>query len=77
MTDQPADLMAPPDLTDKEMEVLRGLCRGDKQELIASNMGVTVRWVEYLVSSIKQKFDAQTPTTAVVRAIQSGVVKPE
>ncbi len=70
MTEQPI-------LTEREMEVLKGIVRGDLQTAMAKRMGISVRRVEYYVSRIKQKFDASSSASAASKAVGMGVVKIE
>jgi len=65
------------ELTDNELEVLRGMSRGELQSSIARRIGLSESRVDQLVASIKMKFDAPTQTAAVARAVKKGLVDPE
>lgn len=65
------------ELTENELEILRGMTRGELQVSIAKRLGISNRRVDQLVASIRKKFDAPTSTSAVARAVKQGYVDPE
>jgi len=66
-----------PTLTEREMQVLQGIVRGELQAETAQRLGITLRRVEMLVSQIKRKFDAATTASAASKAVGLGVVNRE
>jgi DNA-binding NarL/FixJ family response regulator len=70
MTDKPV-------LTDRELQVLQGIVRGELQTEMAMKLGISVRRVEVLVSRIKIKFEASSSASAASKAVGMGVVNIE
>jgi DNA-binding NarL/FixJ family response regulator len=64
-----------PDLTAREMDVLRLLMRGMQNKEIAIELVVTERTVKFHVSSILRKLGAGNRTEAVAFATKLGLVK--
>ena len=70
-------MIAPPELTEKEMLVLQGLTRGDTQAAMAYRLHVSQRRIEDIVQAIKEKFEAPSSTNAVAKAVKFRVVDPD
>jgi len=62
-------------LTDREMEVLRLLARGNRNKEIAESLIISERTVKFHVGVIFQKLGVTNRAEAVSKAIQSGLVK--
>jgi DNA-binding CsgD family transcriptional regulator len=69
----PADDGAP-DLTAREIEVLRLLAEGASNKLIARALGISVHTAKFHVTSILEKLDAASRTEAVTSAIRLGLL---
>ncbi len=61
-------------LTERELDVLRLLARGQANKEIAAALFITERTVKFHVSSILGKLDADNRTEAVAIAAQRGIV---
>ena len=62
-------------LTDREMEVLRLLVRGNRNKEIAEQLIISERTVKFHVGVIFQKLSVTNRAEAVSKAIQTGLVK--
>lgn len=62
------------DLTERELEVLVGLVRGERNKEIAKSLGVTERTVRAHLSMIYLKLDVDSRTLAVAVAIERGLI---
>ena len=62
-------------LTDREMEVLRLLVRGNRNKEIAEQLIISERTVKFHVGVIFQKLNVTNRAEAVSKAIQTGLVK--
>jgi DNA-binding NarL/FixJ family response regulator len=62
-------------LTDREMEVLRLLVRGNRNKEIAEALIISERTVKFHVGVIFQKLSVSNRAEAVSKAIQTGLVK--
>jgi DNA-binding NarL/FixJ family response regulator len=62
-------------LTDREMEVLRLLVRGNRNKEIADQLIISERTVKFHVGVIFQKLSVSNRAEAVSKAIQAGLVK--
>jgi DNA-binding NarL/FixJ family response regulator len=62
-------------LTDREMEVLRLLVRGNRNKEIAEQLIISERTVKFHVGVIFQKLSVSNRAEAVSKAIHSGLVK--
>ncbi len=65
-----------PDLTEREMGVLRELARGQSNSEIAGGLFVSVETVKSHVASILTKLGVRDRTQAVIVAYESGFVRP-
>ena len=64
------------DLTERELEVLESLVRGERNKEIAIRLGVTERTVRAHLSTIYMKLNVDSRALAVVVAIERGLVPP-
>ena len=62
------------DLTEREMDVLRGLVLGHAYKEVAATLGVSLDTVRTHVRSIYQKMQVHSVSQAVARAIRAGIV---
>jgi DNA-binding NarL/FixJ family response regulator len=72
----PAAPHRPPELTDREYEVLVAMARGASNAEIAQQLGVSEATVKTHVSRILVKLNLRDRTHAVVYAYENGVVAP-
>lgn len=63
-----------PELTDREMDVLRLMVAGDSNPEIARKLVVSLSTVKFHVSSILSKLDVGSRTEAVSMALQEGIL---
>lgn len=61
-------------LTERELEVLEGLVRGERNKEIARSLGVTERTVRAHLSMIYMKLDVDSRALAVAVAIERGLI---
>jgi two-component system, NarL family, response regulator YdfI len=66
-----------PILTERELQVLQGIVRGELQTETASRLGISLSNVEKTVKTIKEKFDSPTPASAAAKAASYGIVQPK
>ena len=67
---------APPDvLSDRELEVLKLMAKGDANKEIASQLNITDSTVKTHISNIFQKLNAKDRTEAVIQSIKRGIIK--
>jgi NarL family two-component system response regulator YdfI len=64
------------DLTERELEVLEGLVRGERNKEIAGRLGVTERTVRAHLSTIYMKLNVDSRAQAVACAIQRSLLRP-
>jgi len=64
------------DLTERELEVLESLVRGERNKEIAIRLGVTERTVRAHLSTIYMKLNVDSRAQAVAVAIERGLVSP-
>jgi NarL family two-component system response regulator YdfI len=64
------------DLTERELEVLESLVRGERNKEIAMSLGVTERTVRAHLSTIYMKLNVDSRAQAVAVAIERGLVSP-
>jgi NarL family two-component system response regulator YdfI len=65
------------DLTERELEVLQGLVRGERNKEIARRLSVTERTVRAHLSMIYLKLDVDSRSLAVAVAIERGLLRSE
>ncbi len=63
-------------LTDRELEVLSAVARGDRNKEIAARLRITERTVKAYLDSIFNKLGVDSRTAAVSVAIQKGMLPP-
>lgn len=63
-----------PDLTRRELDVLRRLARGEANRAIAVELGISENTVKNHVRSILEKLQASSRSEAVVSALRLGIV---
>lgn len=61
-------------LTERELEVLQALARGERNKEIAYNLGITERTVKAHLQSIYQKFGVDSRAAAVAVGAQKGLL---
>jgi len=61
-------------LTERELEVLQALARGERNKEIAYNLGITERTVKAHLQSIYQKFGVDSRAAAVAIGAQKGLL---
>lgn len=71
---QPAE---PPSLSEREIEVLRHVARGEISRQIAEALYISENTVNFHVRNIMEKLHARTRSEAVARAIRDGLVAPD
>jgi DNA-binding NarL/FixJ family response regulator len=64
-------------LTERELEVLKLLARGDRNKEIASKLSISESTVKGYVTAIMQKINVTDRTQAAMFAVQKGLVKPD
>lgn len=72
-----ASVIAPDRLSDRELEVLTLVGRGQSNKQIAAALGVNSRTVETHVSRVMAKLDARSRTEAISLARQRGILHAE
>jgi DNA-binding NarL/FixJ family response regulator len=67
---------APPDvLSERELEVLKWMAKGDANKEIAAQLNITDSTVKTHISNIFQKLGAKDRTEAVMNAMRRGIIK--
>jgi DNA-binding NarL/FixJ family response regulator len=67
---------APPDvLSERELEVLKLMAKGDANKEIAAQLNITDSTVKTHISNIFQKLSAKDRTEAVMNAMRRGIIK--
>lgn len=66
---------APEVLSERELEVLRLMAKGDANKEIAAQLYITDSTVKTHISSIFQKLNAKDRTDAVMKAVKRGIIK--
>lgn len=69
-----SSILVPTRLSDRELQVLALVARGDSNKQIAAALGVNSRTVETHVSRLMAKLDARSRTEAINVARQRGIV---
>jgi two-component system NarL family response regulator len=69
-----AERLRRPDLTVRELEVLRLIAAGNSNKVIASTLSIEVGTVKLHVGKILEKLHARDRTEAATMAIQAGIV---
>jgi DNA-binding NarL/FixJ family response regulator len=66
--------LAPPPLTERELEVIRALARGMSDRQIAKSLGISEKTVRNHTSNIYRKLHIFDRTQAVIYAVREGVI---
>jgi DNA-binding NarL/FixJ family response regulator len=69
--------LAPPPLTERELEVIRALAHGLSDRQIASTLGISEKTVRNHTSNIYRKLHIFDRTQAVIYAVREGVIDVE
>jgi DNA-binding NarL/FixJ family response regulator len=69
--------LAPPPLTERELEVIRALARGMSDRQIASSLDISEKTVRNHTSNIYRKLHIFDRTQAVIYAVREGVIDVE
>jgi len=69
--------VAPPPLTERELEVIRALARGMSDRQIAHSLGISEKTVRNHASNIYRKLHIFDRTQAVIYAVREGVIDVE
>jgi NarL family two-component system response regulator YdfI len=62
-------------LTDRELEVLEAVARGERSKEVASHLGISERTVKAHLASIYQKLGVDSRAAAIAVAAQKGLLK--
>jgi NarL family two-component system response regulator YdfI len=65
---------APVDLTERELEVLRGVAQGERSKEIAFRLGITERTVKAHLASIYNRLGVDSRAAAIAVAAQRGIL---
>ena len=63
------------DLTQREVEILRGVARGNSNKIVADQLNISENTVKNHVKSILSKLGANDRTHAVVIGLQRGIIE--
>jgi len=69
-----ATASAPTDLTERELEVLRGVAQGERSKEIALRLGITERTVKAHLASIYHRLGVDSRAAAIAVAAQKGIL---
>jgi len=69
--------LAPPPLTERELEVIRALARGMSDRQIAQSLGISEKTVRNHTSNIYRKLHIFDRTQAVIYAVREGIIDVE
>ena len=69
-----ASASAAADLTDRELEVLRGVAQGERSKEIALRLGITERTVKAHLASIYNRLGVDSRAAAIAVAAQRGIL---
>jgi NarL family two-component system response regulator YdfI len=64
----------PLDLTERELEVLRGVAQGERSKEIAFRLGITERTVKAHLASIYNRLGVDSRAAAIAVAAQKGIL---
>lgn len=65
----------PTNLTDRELEVLEAVARGERSKEVASRLGISERTVKAHLASIYNKLGVDSRAAAIAVAAQKGLLK--
>ena len=66
-----------PRLTERELEILAAIARGDRSKEIAARLGLTRRTIETYLTAIYQKLEVDSRAAAVAVALEQGLLRPK
>lgn len=66
-----------PRLTDREVEIIRGLWTGKTQRELAYGLKCSVKTVEAHTASIRKKLHVRNRTETLRKAIEMGIIRPK
>ena len=69
-----ASASAPAELTERELEVLRGVAQGERSKEIAFRLGITERTVKAHLASIYNRLGVDSRAAAIAVAAQRGIL---
>ena len=64
-------------LTDRELEVLESVARGERSKEVAAHLGISERTVKAHLASIYQKLEVDSRAAAIAVAAQKGLLKEQ
>jgi NarL family two-component system response regulator YdfI len=67
----------PTNLTDRELEVLEAVARGERSKEVASHLGISERTVKAHLASIYNKLGVDSRAAAIAVAAQKGMLKEQ
>jgi len=70
-----AERLMMPDLSEREMEVLRLMARGESNKEIAEELSLALGTVKYHINNIYTKLEVEDRTQAVVTALRKGLAE--
>jgi NarL family two-component system response regulator YdfI len=73
----PARAATTPRFTERELDILAAIARGERSKEIAARLGLTRRTVETYLSNIYLKLDVDSRAAAVAVALEQGVLQPK
>jgi len=66
-----------PRLTERELEILAAIARGERSKEIAARLGLTRRTIETYLTAIYQKLEVDSRAAAVAVALEQGLLRPK
>jgi len=66
-----------PRLTERELEILAAVARGERSKEIAARLGLTRRTIETYLTAIYQKLEVDSRAAAVAVALEQGLLRPK
>jgi NarL family two-component system response regulator YdfI len=66
-----------PRLTERELEILAAIARGERSKEIAARLGLTRRTIETYLTTIYQKLEVDSRAAAVAVALEQGLLRPK
>ncbi len=76
-TEKSAEKQSPASLTAREVEVLRGIADGATNQMIASQLYISVKTVNTHVQSILRKTQSDNRAAAAAFAVRHGMTMPK
>lgn len=66
-----------PRFTERELEILAAIARGERSKEIAAHLGLTRRTIETYLTSIYLKLEVDSRAAAVAVALEQGILRPK